>query len=45
MNDWMIDEWDVIGVECGAVNGDCDSVERNELIMKSMIDDMLVVWV
>ena len=45
MNDWMIDEWDVIGVECGGVECDCDSVERNELIIKSMIDDMLVVWV
>ena len=44
MNDWMNDEWDLIRVESiilvyDALYGDEDSVDRNELIMKSMNDD------
>ena len=43
MNDWMNDEWDLIRVESiilvyDALYGDEDSVDRNELIMKSMND-------
>ena len=44
MNDWMNDEWDLIRVESiilvyDALYGDEDSVDRNELIMKSMNDN------
>ena len=44
MNDWMNDEWDLIRLESitlgdEALYGDEDSVDRNELIMKSMNDD------
>ena len=44
MNDWMNDEWDLIRLESItlgslALYGDEDSVDRNELIMKSMNDD------
>ena len=43
MNDWLIDEWDLIRLqsiilESYALCGDVDTVESNELIMKSMID-------
>ena len=44
MNDWMNDEWDLIRLESitlgdEALYGDEDSVDRNELIMKSMNDN------
>ena len=49
MTDWLIDEWDlnrlqsIILGDCAlAGDGDCDGVESNELIMKSMIDIDLI---
>ena len=44
MNDWMNDEWDLIRLQSitlgeWALCGDCDTVESNELIMKSMSDN------
>ena len=44
MNDWMSDEWDLIRLQSitlgeWALCGDCDTVESNELIMKSMSDN------
>ena len=43
MNDWMIDEWDLIRLqsiilENVALAGNKETVDSNELIMKSMID-------
>ncbi len=43
MNDWMNDEWDLNQLQSiilgwGALDGDDDTVESNELIMKSMND-------
>ena len=40
-NDWMNDEWDLIRLQSitlglGALFGYYDTIERNELIMKSM---------
>ena len=48
MNDWMNDEWDLIRLQfitlkLGALRGDYETVESNELIMKSMNgDDWLI---
>ena len=44
MNDWMNDKWDLIPLqsitlELGALEGDEDTIESNELIMKSMNDN------
>ena len=44
MNDWMNDKWDLIRLqsitlELGALEGDEDTIESNELIMKSMNDN------
>ena len=47
MNDWMIDEWDLKGLQSislgsYAFGGNGCSIESNELIMKSMIDIDLI---
>ena len=46
MNDWLIDEWDLIRLQsitlgCQAFLGNGETYESNELIMKSMIDWMI----
>ena len=49
MNDWMIDEWDLIRLQsitlgCQALLGNGETYKSNELIMKSMIDWMIDWW-
>ena len=49
MNDWMNDKWDLIPLqsitlELGALEGDEDTIESNELIMKSMNDNDIDWW-
>ena len=48
MNDWMNDEWDLIRLQSitlggGALNGDGETYESNELIMRSMNEVWLIM--